>query len=175
ENTLARRVLRVPVDMVILSVGLEPAAGSDAVSRMLGIQRDADGWYNELHAKLAPVKTAVAGVFLAGCCQGPKDIPDTVAQASAAAGEAVSLLSKGTVRTLAEISYIDPDRCSGCRICVEMCPYSAISFGEGAGVAVVNDALCQGCGSCAAACPSSAAGVRHFDDGQIMAELEALT
>jgi heterodisulfide reductase subunit A len=175
ENTLARRVLRVPVDMVILSVGLEPAAGSDAVSRMLGIQRDADGWYNELHAKLAPVKTAASGIFLAGCCQGPKDIPDTVAQASAAAGEAVSLLSRGTVRTLAEISYIDPDRCSGCRICVDMCPYSAISFDDGAGVAVVNDALCQGCGSCAAACPSSAAGIRHFNDGQIMAELEALT
>jgi heterodisulfide reductase subunit A2 len=175
ENTLARRVLRVPVDMVILSVGLEPATGSDAVSRMLGIQRDADGWYNELHAKLAPVKTAVSGIFLAGCCQGPKDIPDTVAQASAAAGEAVSLLSRGTVRTLAEISCIDPDRCSGCRICVDMCPYSAISFDEGADVAVVNDLLCQGCGSCAAACPSSAAGIRHFNDGQIMAELEALT
>jgi len=174
ENTLARRVLRVPVDMVILSVGLEPAAGSDAVSRMLGIQRDADGWYNELHAKMAPVKTAVAGIFLAGCCQGPKDIPDTVAQASAAAGEAVSLLSKGTVRTLAEISYIDPDRCSGCRTCIDMCSYSAISFDEGAGVAVVNDALCQGCGSCAAACPSSAAGIRHFEDCQIMAELDAL-
>ncbi len=175
ENTLARRVLRVPVDMVILSVGLEPAMGSDVVSRMLGIQRDADGWYNELHAKLAPVKTAVAGIFLAGCCQGPKDIPDTVAQASAAAGEAVSLLSRGTVRTLAEISYIDPDRCSGCRTCIDMCPYSAISFDEGTNVAVVNDALCQGCGSCAAACPSSAAGIRHFDDCQIMAELEALT
>ncbi|RJP87315.1 MAG: CoB--CoM heterodisulfide reductase iron-sulfur subunit A family protein [Desulfobacteraceae bacterium] len=174
ENTLTRRVLRVPVDMVLLGVGLEPADGSDAVGRMLGVQRDADGWFNELHAKLAPVKTAMNGIFLAGCCQGPKDIPDTVAQASAAAGEAVSLLAKGTVRTLAEISYIDPDLCSGCKTCIEVCPYTAISFDESRRVAVVNEALCKGCGSCAAACPSSAAGIRHFTDRQIMEEMEAI-
>jgi heterodisulfide reductase subunit A len=174
ENTLTRKVLRVPVDMVILGVGLEPAAGADDIGRMLGVQRDADGWFNELHAKLAPVKTAINGIFLAGCCQGPKDIPDTVAQASAAAGEAVSLLAKGTVRTRAEISHIDPDLCTGCKSCIDVCPYTAISFNEGLGVAVVNEALCQGCGSCAATCPSSAATIRHFTDRQIMEELEAI-
>jgi heterodisulfide reductase subunit A len=174
ENTLTRRTLRIPVDMVILGVGLEPAEGAETVGKILGIQRDADGWFNELHVKLAPVKTASSGIYLAGCCQGPKDIPDTVAQASAAAGEAVALLSSGTVRTLAEISYIDPDVCTGCQSCIEVCAYSAIRFDEGGGVAAVNEALCQGCGSCAATCPSSAASVKHFTERQVMEEIEAM-
>ena len=174
ENTLTRRTLRIPADMVILSVGLEPARGAAEIGRRLGISSDSDGWFSELHVKLAPVKTASSGIFLAGCCQGPKDIPDTVAQASAAAGEAVALLSKGTVQTLAEISTIDPDVCTGCQSCVQACAYSAIRFDNGRGVAVVNDALCQGCGSCAAACPSSAASVNHFTDRQVMEEIEAI-
>ncbi|MFH1135323.1 MAG: CoB--CoM heterodisulfide reductase iron-sulfur subunit A family protein [Pseudomonadota bacterium] len=174
ENTLTGRVLRVPADMVLLSVGLEPAEGSDQVARLAGVSRDADGWMNELHVKLAPVATPSAGIYLAGCCQGPKDIPDSVAQASAAAGEAWGLLSKGKVRTKAEVSHIDPDLCTGCQTCLQVCPYSAITFNEGLGVAVVNEAVCQGCGSCAAACPSSAAMVRHFTDVQVMDELEAL-
>ncbi|MGD9113233.1 MAG: NAD(P)-binding protein, partial [Desulfobacterales bacterium] len=174
ENTLTRRTLRIPVDMVILGVGLEPAEGAEDIGRRLGISCDSDGWFSELHVKLAPVKTASSGIMLAGCCQGPKDIPDTVAQASAAAGEAVALLSKGTVRTLAEISYIDPDVCTGCQSCLQVCAYTAIRLDEGRGVAVVNDALCKGCGSCAAACPSSAASVNHFTDRQVMEEIEAI-
>jgi len=174
ENTLTRRTLRLPVDMVILSVGLQPAQGSEATGKLLGLQRDADGWFNELHVKLAPVKTASSGIFLAGCCQGPKDIPDTVAQASAAAGEAVALLSRGTVKTQTEIAFIDPDLCSGCQSCLDVCPYAAIRYDAGGGVAVVNDALCQGCGSCAAACPSSTASVQHFNDRQLMSEIEAI-
>jgi heterodisulfide reductase subunit A len=174
ENTLTRKTLRVPVDMVILSVGLEPATGAADVGRMVGVSSDKNGWFTELHAKLAPVSTPSKGIFLAGCCQGPKDIPDTVAQAMGAAGEAAGLLSKGTVTTLAEISYIDPDLCTGCQSCMESCAYHAISFDEGGHVAVVNEALCQGCGSCSAVCPSSAASVRHFTDKQVMDELEAI-
>ncbi len=174
ENTLTRSTLRLAVDMVILSVGLEPANGAKALSRLLNISSDSDGWFTELHAKLAPVATATGGVFLAGCCQGPKDIPDTVAQASAAAGEAIALLAKGTVTTRAEICHIDPDLCSGCRLCLNSCAYSAITFDEGLKVARVNDALCQGCGACAATCPSSSAAVAHFTDHQVMDELEAL-
>lgn len=174
ENTLTRRVQRVPVDMVVLSVGLEPADGASDLGRMVGVSRDSDGWFNELHAKLAPVSTAVNGIFLAGCCQGPKDIPDTVSQAMGAAGEVTALLSRGTVKTQAEISHIDPDTCSGCRSCIEVCAYSAIGFDELRNVAVVNEALCQGCGSCSAICPSSVAGVRHFTDLQIMGEIEAM-
>lgn len=174
ENTLTRRTVRVPVDMVILSVGLEPSEGSDEIGRICGVSRDGDGWFNELHAKLAPVSTPISGVFLAGCCQGPKDIPDTVAQSMGAAGEAIALLSKGTVKTRAEISHIDPDLCSGCQTCIEVCAYSAISFDAARGVSRVNEALCQGCGSCAAACPSSAAMVKHFTDQQVMGEIESL-
>ena len=95
ENTLTRRTLRLPVDMVVLSVGLEPAEKADSLGKLLGLQRDRDGWFNELHVKLAPVKTATSGIFLAGCCQGPKDIPDTVAQASAAAGRGRGLAGQG--------------------------------------------------------------------------------
>ena len=174
ENTLTRRTLRIPVDMVILSVGLEPADGSEDIGRIAGVSRDQDGWFNELHAKLAPVSTPMGGIFLAGCCQGPKDIPDTVAQSLGAAGEAIALLSKGTVKTRAEISYIDPDLCAGCQSCIQVCAYSAIRFDAARNVSKVNEALCQGCGSCAAACPSSAAGVRHFTNKQVMGEIEAL-
>jgi heterodisulfide reductase subunit A len=174
ENTLTRRAARIPVDMVILSGGLDPASGSDDVGRMAGVSRDGDGWFNELHAKLAPVSTPIGGIFLAGCCQGPKDIPDTVAQSMGAAGEAIALLSKGTVKTMAEISFIDPDICSGCKTCLEACSYSAITFDDSKNIAVVNEALCQGCGSCSMTCPSSSASVKHFNDIQVMNEIEAL-
>lgn len=174
ENSLNRQILRTPVDMVILSTGLTPADGTQELSRMVGVSTDRDGWFNELHVKLAPVSSASTGIYLAGCCQGPKDIPDTVAQASAAAGEALALLSKGWVNTLAETSRIDPDLCAGCMMCVQVCPYSAIEFNQDKRVAEVNDALCQGCGSCSAACPSGAAGVDHFLDRQVFAEIRAL-
>jgi len=174
ENTLTQRPVRVPVDMVILSTGLEPAAGARELGRKCGVSTDQNGWFTELHIKLAPLGTPTSGVFLAGCCQGPKDIPDSVAQAMGAAGEAVALLAKGTVTTRAEISRIDPDRCTGCEQCLNVCAYAAITMNPALGVAEVNETLCQGCGACATACPSSAAAVGHFNDVQIMAELEAL-
>ena len=174
ENTLTRRVLRTAVDMVILSTGLEPACGSEQLSRLVGVSGDGDSWFNELHAKLAPVSTPVQGIFLAGCCQGPKDIPDTVAQAMGAAGEATALLAKGTVVTMAETASIDPQICAGCQTCIQVCSYSAIRFDHAKKIARINEAVCQGCGSCAAACPSSASMVKHFTDRQIMEEVEAL-
>jgi heterodisulfide reductase subunit A2 len=174
EDTLARQVRRIPVDMVVLSVGMEPASGFRELARMTGVATDAEGWFSERHVKLAPVSTPSAGIFLAGCCQGPKDIPDTVAQASAAAGEAVALLSRGWVSTLAEISRIDPDLCAGCGSCVQSCPYSAITYDGQKRVATVNDALCRGCGSCAAACPSGAAEIGHFQRRQVFSEVSAL-
>lgn len=174
ENTLTGKRVDIPVDMVVLGVGLEASEDADKLGRMTGVSRDRNGWFNELHAKLAPVNTAVNGVFLAGCCQGPKDIPDTVAQSMAAAGEAIALLASGTVRTRAEISNINAEICVGCRSCISVCPYTAIAYIEGQGIAQVNEALCQGCGSCAAACPSSAANVRQFTDQQVLEEIEAL-
>jgi heterodisulfide reductase subunit A len=113
-------------------------------------------------------------VFVAGACQGPKDIPDTVAQAKGAASEAISLSAFGKVEVSPMTSFIDPDLCSGCQTCRELCAYSAIEFDARRGVSVVNEAKCKGCGSCAAHCPSGAATVSHFTDRQVFAEIEGL-
>ena len=113
-------------------------------------------------------------MFLAGACQGPKDIPDTVAQAKGAASEALALASRGEVQVEPLISSIDPDLCIGCQVCIGLCPYSAIEFDWRHQVSVVNEAKCKGCGSCAAYCPSGAAKVRHFTDQQVFAEIEGI-
>ena len=174
EDTLAGKVKRYPVDMVILSVALEPADGAEELARILGISQDQDGWFIELHPKLAPVSTASDGIFLAGCCQGPKDIPDTVAQASGAAAEALSLIMRGKVEIEAATSHIDPEVCVGCQQCKEVCAYGAIDYDAGRGVCVVNEALCKGCGLCATTCPNKAITLKHFKNEQILHELEGI-
>ncbi len=174
ENTLSGKVLRIPMDMVILSPAMVPATGAVDTARMAGVSGDSHGWLTEQHPKLAPVSTQVSGVFVAGCSQGPKDIPDTVAQASAAAGEAVALLSKGWVSTLAERAVIDQDICSGCALCTRVCPYGAVSIQEESRESRVNEALCRGCGSCAAACPSGAAEVQQFAPQQVFSEITGM-
>ena len=123
---------------------------------------------------MGPLNTATDGVFIAGTCQSPKDIPDTVAQASGAAAKALSLATRGIVQVPSAISWIDPDVCAGCRICIGLCPYSAIEFDERRGVSVVNEAVCKGCGSCSGFCPSGAAQVRHFLENQVFAELDGI-
>jgi heterodisulfide reductase subunit A len=133
-----------------------------------------DGFFMEEHPKLEPVSTPSAGVFLAGACQGPKDITDSVAQAKAAASEAQALSTLGKVVVLPMISSIDSDICIGCQVCIGLCPYSAIEFDEFRGVSVINEAVCKGCGSCAAYCPSGAAGIRHFTPKQIFGEIEGI-
>ena len=133
-----------------------------------------DGFFLEEHPKLEPVSTASSGIFLAGACQGPKDIPDTVAQAKGAAAEALALSSSGRVSVSPMISSIDPDICIGCQACIGLCAYSAIEFNERKGVSEVNEAVCKGCGSCSGHCPSGAAKVRHFTDGQIFSEIDGL-
>jgi heterodisulfide reductase subunit A len=114
------------------------------------------------------------GVFVIGCCQGPKDIPDTVAQASAAAARVLALISKGKVAVETAIAVIDEDKCSGCRVCNLLCPYSAISYIEDKKVSRVNEVLCKGCGTCVASCPSCAITQRHFTNQQIEAEIEGV-
>ena len=174
EDTLSGSMLKIPVDMVILCTAMEARKDITDVARIFGISTGSDGFFMEEHPKLEPVSTASSGVFLAGACQGPKDIPDTVAQAKGAAAEALALSAAKEVSVSPMISAIDPDICIGCRICIGLCPYSAIEFNELKAVSVVNEAVCKGCGSCAAYCPSGAAKVSHFTDRQVFAEIEGL-
>jgi len=174
EDTLASRIVQVPVEMVILCTAMEPRPDANEVARIFGISTGSDGFFQEEHPKLEPVSTPTSGVFIGGACQGPKDIPDTVAQAKGAAAEALALSASGKVAVSPLISSIDPDICIGCKVCIDLCPYSAIEFNGLKGVSEVNEAVCKGCGSCAGYCPSGAARVRHFTNNQVFAEIEGL-
>jgi len=174
EDTLANRIIEIKVDMVILCTAMEPKPDAADVMRKFGIGIGSDGFFQEEHPKLAPVSTPTSGIFLAGACQGPKDIPDTVAQAKGAACECLALSSAGEVEVPPMISQIDPEICVGCQLCIGLCPYSAIEFNDYAGISEVNSAICKGCGSCAGGCPSGAAKVKHFTDKQIFAEIDGL-
>ncbi|KPK22156.1 MAG: disulfide reductase [Dehalococcoidia bacterium SM23_28_1] len=174
EDTLLGRMVRIPVDMVILCPAMVARADADEVARRFLINRSADGFFLERHPKLEPVATASDGVFVVGCAQGPKDIPDTVAQASAGAAEALSLIDRGKVEIEAATAVVNEELCSGCKICLNLCPYNAITFDEEKKVTEINDILCKGCGVCVAACPSAAITGRHFTDKQIFAEIEGL-
>ena len=174
EDTLVGRQRRIPVDMVVLSTGLEPRADAGATAKLFSVSRSADGFFLEKHPKLDPVATSTDGVYIAGCCQGPKDIPDTVAQAAAAAARVLSLISKGKVELEATTSVIDDKLCSGCKTCLDLCPYKAIIFDDVKKLANINEALCKGCGTCAAACPAGAIVSNHFTTEQILAEVEGV-
>jgi heterodisulfide reductase subunit A len=174
EDTLLGKRVRVPVEMVVLCAAMQARHDAARVGRVFGVSRGADGFFLEEHPKLAPVNTSTDGVFLAGCCQKPMDIPDTVSQASGAAAKALSLAARGKVEIQPTVSHIDPSLCAGCGTCIDLCPYGAISFNDRKMVSEVNPTLCKGCGSCSAACPSGAAGSRHFMNRQIMAEIDGL-
>jgi heterodisulfide reductase subunit A len=174
EDTLTNRILKIPVDMVVLSVGLEPHSGADSLRRMFNLSCSSEGWFLERHPKLAPVSTFTDGIFLAGCCQGPKDIPDTVAQAGAAAAEAFSLIDKGYMEQEPNTAHILEEECSGCKSCIPLCPYTAISFEEGRKKALINEALCKGCGTCVASCPSGSIVQNLFEDAEIFSEIDGV-
>ncbi len=174
EDTLLGVVRRIPVDMVILATGLEPGIDQKDIARKFNISCSQDGFFLERHPKLAPASTFSDGIFLAGTCQSPKDIPDTVAQAGAAASEALALADKGTFELEPVTAEIDEYLCAGCQICVGLCPFTAITYNEEKGISEINDALCKGCGTCVSACPSGASQQKHFRDNQIFAEIEGL-
>jgi heterodisulfide reductase subunit A len=159
----------VDVDMVILATGFEPADGCKDVARTFGISRSPDGFFLEKHPKLGPVETSTTGIFLAGACQSPKDIPDSVAQAGGAAALALSLIDQEEVELDPTIAVVEKNLCVGCGQCVASCPYGAIAIENG--VASVNEYQCKGCGTCAAACPNKAMTLIHYDDQQLIAEL----
>ena len=146
-----------------------------SVAGLLKLARSADGFLLEAHPKLRPVDTAMAGVFLAGCCQGPKDISETITQARAAAAAAMIPLMRGQVQVEAATSFIDEELCAGCGQCAQVCSFSALSLHPVRNVMTVNPVLCQGCGACAAACPSGAINVHHFTFDQFIRQIEALS
>jgi len=168
------KVSQVFADMVILCTAIEPQQDTDKLAHIFSVNLKADGFLLERHPKLDPVATRTDGIYVAGCCLGPKDIPDTVSQASAAAAKVLAVITKGKVEIEASTAVIDEARCSGCRICNLLCPYSAISFDDEKKVSNINEALCKGCGTCVAACPSRAITHRHFTTEEIMAEIESV-
>jgi heterodisulfide reductase subunit A len=174
EDTLLRRPVELPADLVVLAVGMEPRNTTKEIAALLRLSNSADGFLAEAHPKLRPVDTAVAGVFLAGCCQGPKDIPDSISQARAAAAAALVPLLRGRVTVGAATAHVDADVCAGCGVCEAHCTYGALKMHPFRGVMTVNAVLCQGCGACAAACPSGAIDLRHFTMEQTLAQVDAL-
>lgn len=176
EDTRLGRTVSVPVDLVVLAVGMEPRADAAQLARLFGVSLGEQGFFAERHLKFSPVQTQVEGVFVAGCCQGPKDIPESVAQGAAAAAGALGFIDPGVVDVSPTVAAVDQRRCSGCRLCVRDCPYQAIEIvrvGQRE-VARVNELLCQGCGSCAATCPAGAIEQLGFTTGQLFAEIEGL-
>jgi heterodisulfide reductase subunit A len=164
----------VEADLVVLATGIVPRVDTKEFSRLLNINQSADGFLLEAHPKLRPVDTFTDGIFLAGCCQSPKDIPDAVAQASGAAVRASEPLAAGKVAVEAISSSIDEDLCSGCRVCEDLCAYSALEFDKEEKVMRVNEVMCKGCGCCASACPTGAISMKHFNKKQILAQIGGL-
>jgi len=177
EDTLLGNMLRVPVDMVILCIAIEPRSNAEQVARLFNVSRRLDGFFQERHLKLDPVATPTGGVFIVGCCEGPKDISDTVAQALAGAAESLALTSRGRVTLEPAIATVDTTICLGCGRCGEVCEFHALEIVEderGMPRCQINEVLCQGCGACAVACPTGAMSIRHFTEDQILSMVKAL-
>jgi heterodisulfide reductase subunit A len=174
EDTLIGKQRRIPVDMVILMGAMEPREDAVEVSHRFGIGCSEAGFFTERHPKLDPVATFTDGVFIAGACQGPKDIPDSVAQGAAAAARVLTLIGQGEVEIEPVRAQIIEERCSGCRICNNLCPFGAIDYIEDLGVSRVNPALCKGCGTCVAACPSQVITGQHYTFESLMSQIEGI-
>jgi heterodisulfide reductase subunit A len=174
EDTLLGQPIEYEADLVVLAVGMEPRDGAGRISQLLKLPRSTDGFFLEAHPKLRPVDTAMDGVFLAGCCQGPKDIPDTVAQAKAAASSALIPLVRGSVPVESATAVVNEELCAGCGMCVDVCPYDAPALDPMWGVSRINPVLCKACGACAVTCPSKAIRLQHFAADQILAQVDAL-
>lgn len=175
EDTLLGRPVDLEVDMVVLAAAIQPTAETDHIRHLFGVSCSQDGWLLEAHPKLNPCGTTTAGVFLAGVCQGPKDIPDTVAQAEGAASAASIPIHTGKVELEPYFAQCIEEKCAGCGMCVNLCPYSALSLIEkdGRQVMHVTEAKCKGCGTCGGFCPGGAIYMQHFTSPQILAQIDA--
>lgn len=184
SDLLSNEQITIEADMVVLATAIEPDETAKGLATMLTASIDTNNFFTEAHPKLRPVESPTAGIFLSGVCQGPKDIPETVAQASAAAAKVLGLLSKDKLRCNPCVSHSDELLCNGCSTCEKVCPYGAITYLDKefriAGkttvrrVANVNEAVCQGCGACTVACPSGAMDLKGFSNRQILAEVDAI-
>jgi heterodisulfide reductase subunit A len=175
ENTATNKLEEHQADLVVLAVGLRPAEDMASLREMLTLQQHEDGFYLEAHPKLQPVDAATRGVFFAGCAEGPKDIKESVTQASAAAARAMRLLSAGRLKVEAHTAEVKAEECTSCGLCAKVCPYHAITVDtRNKKPAVVTVAACAGCGNCAAECPHDAIEMHHFTDRQLEAQIDAI-
>ena len=172
EDTLTNRKVEIAADMVVLATAIVPSQGIQDLAAKLRATTDRHGFLTEAHIKLYPVESPTKGLFLAGCGQGPKDITDTVAQASATASKIQSLFSQDVLSQDPLVAFVDPEICSGCGICIQVCPYEAREMDEYRGVSRVHEALCQGCGACIAACPNNACELRNSKAVQVFGMIE---
>jgi len=174
-DTTTNKLFEIRTDLVVLVPALVPRADADDFARVLRISQSGDGFFLEAHPKLRPMDTFTGGIFIAGCCQGPKDIQDTVSMASGAAARAANILSKEELEAEPQVACVDEDACSGCSVCISVCAYNAIELvkeDDGKSHAKVNEALCMGCGACVGACPSGAMQQYGFKDKQILPMVE---
>ncbi len=185
SDLLDNRQLHIDADMVVLAAAIEPDKSARSVATMLTASMDTNDFFTEAHPKLRPVESPTAGVFLSGTCQGPKDIPETVAQASAAAAKVIGLLCKDSLTCNPCVAEPNEQMCNGCSNCEKVCPYGAITYADKEfrgpnrttlirRVAQVNPAICQGCGACTVACMSGAMDLKGFSNKQILAEVDAI-
>jgi heterodisulfide reductase subunit A len=175
ENTASGKLEIYNLDMLVLAVGIKPASSTQRLQEMLGLQLTPDGFFLEAHPKLLPVDAATRGIFYAGCAEGPKDIKESVTQASAAAARAIRLMHDGEITTEPITSEVIAEHCKSCGKCAEVCPYNAITVDVKKKIpAEVNTASCSGCGTCAAECPFGAIVMNHFTDEQILNQVDAL-
>lgn len=174
KEKLSGQHIEVPADLVILLTAMESQDDAKAISHLVGISMDSNGFFIEKHPKLDPVATTTDGVYVVGSCQSPKDIPESVAQAKAATARILATISKGFVEVEVITAEVNEDVCCGCQFCIQVCPYGANGFNIRKNVSVVNEALCKGCGTCGSACPSGAITTKHFTDEQILSQIEGI-
>lgn len=174
HEKLSGEHIEIPADLIVLMVGMEARDDAAEIAHLANISQDKDGWFIESHPKLEPVATTTDGIFIAGTCVAPKDIPDTVAQARAAAARILGRIAKGKIEVDAVYSEVDENKCSGCKFCNDLCPFNAIEFNEKEGHSHVISALCKACGVCVAACPSSAIKGRQYTDEQLLVQIDGL-
>jgi heterodisulfide reductase subunit A len=174
KEQLSGEHIDVPADLVILMTAVEAREEARDIAHAAGISMCGNDFYIEKHPKLDPVATTTDGVFIVGACQGPKDIPESISQAWAAAARVLAGICRGSVAVEVTTAVVNEDICCGCQTCISVCPYTAITFDDEKNVSVVNEILCKGCGTCGSTCPTGAIRSRHFTDTQILSQIEGM-